>query len=390
MKELAIFTGIINKNSRLWLLCMMVGLCTCMNAQNEKGISRLAKKVATFIDSLSVRGLDRRYIDAPEKPWQIILQGNFNQSDLKMKTVIDGKAMFDETWGDINWEPRIKTPVKSYVGVWAGYRGYGIGYSRDVSGKKGSIFSVGVTGSYYGANLRIHQFTSSEPMVHLSGYMPNWEEDTESYELIDPIKVRSMTLDAFYFFNRKRFSNAAAYDQSVIQKRSSGSFMVGAKYYHSTVRYDEGKNADFIMFMNDIGRMKQYQVSIGGGYAYNLVPCKGLLVSAQVMPMLICYNRLDIWRYSSLLREKMYEEKSNPSTEEIADLEQLFQLQYTGREHMHTKPSLMFNARLSLTYNIDRWFFNANGHWQRFSYRLHEGHGNLTDWYVNASVGIRL
>ena len=69
-------------------------------------------------------------------------------------------------------------------------------------------------------------------------------------------------------------SYAAAYDQSVVQKRSAGSLMAGAMYYHSTVAYDEGRDAEFIMYMNDIGRMKQYQLSLGGGYAYNLCPAR--------------------------------------------------------------------------------------------------------------------
>ena len=31
------------------------------------------KKVGALIDTLSVSGLDRRYIDKPDKPWQIIV-----------------------------------------------------------------------------------------------------------------------------------------------------------------------------------------------------------------------------------------------------------------------------------------------------------------------------
>lgn len=44
------------------------------------------KRVGTFIDTMSVSGVDRRYIDAPEKPWQLILRGNVNQSSVKMST----------------------------------------------------------------------------------------------------------------------------------------------------------------------------------------------------------------------------------------------------------------------------------------------------------------
>ena len=49
------------------------------------GVTAFIRKVGTLIDSMSVSGVDRRYIDAPEKPWQFIVRGNVNQSSLKMK-----------------------------------------------------------------------------------------------------------------------------------------------------------------------------------------------------------------------------------------------------------------------------------------------------------------
>lgn len=356
---------------------------------------------------MAIRGVDRRYIESPEKPWQVILQGNMNQSDLKMKSVIDGKAMFDDDWGDINWEPRIKTDIATYIGIWAGYRGYGLGYSKNVGGDKGSIFKLGAVGSSYGVNLRIHKFETDEPSVHLSGYMPDWEEDTDTYPLYDPIKVRLMTLDAYYLFNGKQFSYTAAYDQSVIQKRSAGSLMAGAMYYHSTMAYDEGLNADFIMFMNDIGKIKQYQVSLGGGYAYNLVPCKGLMISAMGMVMLTAYNRLDIWRYNSNLRIIQELIRQNPDIidddyediDEIGDneMEELIRENYSvwpmedqPKVTHHSRIIPFIDARLSVTYNFGDWFVNANAQLNNFRYKHSSDRGSLTDWYVNASIGIRL
>jgi len=45
----------------------------------------LLKKVGVLIDSMSVRGLDRHYIDAPQQPWQLIVKSNMGQSSLDMK-----------------------------------------------------------------------------------------------------------------------------------------------------------------------------------------------------------------------------------------------------------------------------------------------------------------
>ena len=388
-----------------YLLSLML-LITCAQVSADGGLVGFFKKLGTTIDSMTVRGVDRRYITSPEKPWQVILQGNINQSDLKMKAVLDGKKMFSDDFGDINWDPRIKTDISSYVGLWAGYRGYGLGYSKNVSGK-GSIFSLGITGGSYGANLRIQTFQTDEPSVHISGYMPNWEDSTLEYYLLDPIKVRLLTFDAYYFFNGKRFSYAAAYDQSVIQKRSAGSLMVGGMYDHSTVKYDKGYNADFILFMNDIGKIKQYQVGLGGGYAYNLVPCKGLLISGMGMVMLTVYNRLDVWRYNSKIREAAIQERNNPTPKKedwdeedldeedeweafLKDQFSVWPMEKDAKKTQYSRIIPLIDARLSVTYNCGNWFFNANAQFNKFKFKHNSNRGSLTDWYVNASIGLRL
>ena len=50
-----------------------------------------------------------------------------------------------------------------------------------------------------------------------------------------------------------------------------------------------------------------------------------------------------------------------------------------------------FDARLSFTYEWnDNIFFNAYGQYSNFRYKTDEISGRLDDWYVNASIGIRL
>ena len=361
-------------------------------------------KVGTFLDTMAIKGLDRRYIESPEKPWQIIVQGNANQSDLKMKSAINGEALFEDVKGKLSWEPRVLTPIATYVGVWAGYRGYGIGYSRSIGGEKGSLFKIGATGGAYGINLRIHKFETDEPKVRFmgkiqdedTGVYEDWDE-TDTYPLIDPISVKTVSLDAYYLFNGKRFSYCAAYDQSVIQKRSAGSFMVGAMYYYSNIEYDQGLNADFIFFMNDVGRMKQNTISVGPGYAYNFVPCKGLLISAMAMPMITFYNRLDSWNYNSDYRKKIIDDDiSEPTVLDyvIYPSEGKDMITYPEKKEYkdthHSKITMMLDARLSITYNFGDWFINAYGQLNNFRYKYGDSSGRLNDWYINAAIGLRL
>jgi hypothetical protein len=51
---------------------------------------------------------------------------------------------------------------------------------------------------------------------------------------------------------------------------------------------------------------------------------------------------------------------------------------------------LNFNARLSLTYNFDRYFVNVNGQFYNFGYHHKSNSGRLNDWFANVAFGVRL
>ena len=53
-------------------ILIAIGIGCCTQAMAQARLTTFVKKVGTLIDSMSVRGLDRSYIDAPEKPWQLI------------------------------------------------------------------------------------------------------------------------------------------------------------------------------------------------------------------------------------------------------------------------------------------------------------------------------
>lgn len=364
------------------------------SSKRPPAVVRFIKKVGAVIDSMSVKGLDRQYIEAPKHPWQVLLKGNINQSDLRLKSRIDGSSMFVGVMGDMYWEPRIKTDPATYAGIWAGYRGYGFGYSWNVGGDNGRILTFGATGGSYGINLRIHSFSNDEPEVryaylyHDDDGLLQYESDSYHSLLASPIKTRTLLLDAYYFLNGKRFSYAAAYDQSVIQRRSAGSFMIGGMYYHSHINYAEDDNAAFILYMDDIGRIKQWQVSLGAGYAYNLVPCKGLLISAMAMPMLTVYDRHKTWRYNSNYRELAVDEAEH-SLEEIMELDWRLKAKPLSVNTRHSGMNLNFDVRLSVTYQLNRFFINAYGQYSNFQYKDGGVKGVLNDWYVNAALGVR-
>lgn len=373
---------------RCLAVMLMFAVCGRMSAQES--VLTFIKKIGTLIDSMSVSGVDRRYIDAPEKPWQLIVRGNVNQSTMKMTTSGTIAGI------DYNASPYLKTEPSQYVGLWAGYRGYGLGYTVNVGGDKGSYLTFGATGGAYGINVRIHSFKNNNPDFDLSSdFIPEEnEDDWKKVELIDPIKVRTLIADGYYLFNGKRFSYAAAYDQSVLQKRSAGSLMAGAMYYYGHINYATDPNGDLIYLMHGLGRIKLWQGSVGVGYAYNWVPTRGLLVSAMAMPMLTFVNKIKAYGYETNVDELMDDPRFLSEIIEDEDWDDWWysnlHIAPLSEKTFNSGMTVNFDARLSLTYNFGRYFINAYGQFNNMRYRHNSSHGHLNDWFVNTSIGIRL
>lgn len=346
------------------------------------------KKVGALLDTLSVKGVDRNYIDAPKEPWQIIVKGNINQSDLKMRATGDIDIVSYKA------EPRLKTEPSKYIGLWAGYRGYGLGYTINTGGDKGSYFTVGATGGSYGVNVRVHSFENNRPSFRFSTDFDDLinediDLEEEEVELEDPIRVHTVIADAYYLFNGKRFSYAAAYDQSVIQKKSAGSIMAGAMFYYGKIDYATKNNAELIYLMRGLGKVKLWQGSVGAGYAYNWVPVKGLLINAMAMPMLTLVNRIKVYAFKTNVEDVMnqYEDDEYPSDEELLAQYVITPL---ARKSYNSGIAVNFDARISVTYNFGRYFVNAYGQFNNFRYTHEDNRGRLNDWFVNAAFGVRL
>ena len=375
------------KPKLIYKLFIAVMLTQSITANAGSPVKTL-KKVGALLDTLSVKGVDRNYIDAPKEPWQIIVKGNINQSDLKMRATGDIDIVSYKA------EPRLKTEPSKYIGLWAGYRGYGLGYTINTGGDKGSYFTVGATGGSYGVNVRVHSFENNRPSFSFSTDFDDLINDDidieeEDVELEDPIRVHTVIADAYYLFNGKRFSYAAAYDQSVIQKKSAGSIMAGAMFYYGKIDYATKNNAELIYLMRGLGKVKLWQGSVGAGYAYNWVPVKGLLVNAMAMPMLTLVNRIKVYAFKTNVEDVMnqYEDDEYPSDEEL-----LAQYEITPltRKSYNSGIAVNFDARISVTYNFGRYFVNAYGQFNNFRYTHEDNHGRLNDWFVNAAFGVRL
>lgn len=365
-------------------------LLVCTTASAQFNVLKLAKKVTEFFDSMAVKGIDPRYIEVPERPWQVVLRGNMNQSIVSMHT----EGSIEGT--DYSAQPYLKTRPSRYVGLWVAYRGHGVGFTRNVGGDKGSYLTVGAMARAYGYNVRIHTFESSTPRLDLdSDIVPEQhKEKWDEVQLITPIKVRTVFADGYYLFNNKHFSYAAAYKQSVLQKRSAGSLMAGAMFYYGRINYASHANGDLIYLMHGLGRVKMWQGSVGVGYAYNWVPTRGLLLNAMVMPMFTFVNKIKVYGYGTNIEQLMDEPIFSDDNVDDETWDKWFygnlRIAPMGDRTFNSGMTVNLDARVSVSYNFGRYFIGAFGQFTNMRYSHHSSHGYLNDWFINTSFGLRL
>ena len=359
----------------------------------QTGINKLFTKVTTIKDSMVVKGVDRRYIDIPNQPWQIMLRGNVSQTIVSMKT--NGSVLNE----DYDNDTRLITRPTQKIGIKVGYRGCGFGYMINVGGDKSRRLTFGATGNAYSLNVRFHSFENTHPDLDMKSDLFD-EEDMEEMKkvvLIDPIKVNTILADGYFLLNSRKFSYAAAYKQSVIQKRSAGSLMAGAMFNYTNINYAADSNGDLIFLMHGLGRVKLWQGSLGLGYAYNWVPCKGLLVNVMAMPMLTFVNKLKAYAYETNIPEMM----EDPTFLKFVNYEigydeydewyyKNVKIKYLGSETFNSSASIGFDGRVSLTYNFGRCFLNVFGQFNNIRYHHKSSNGYLNDWFINTSIGVRL
>ncbi len=280
---------------------------------HAKGFWRALKN---WVDSADIKGCDTTYLHLPKEGFiaygNVYLTGtvaflNFEQSHTQKGTV--------ELSGALH------TRLATLLSAGISYRGWGLSYSKDFSKHGDTEWAFCSYGQGYGLETRLHNSYS------LSGAL-SVEENGVDQELDIDVKdchQRTLLGNFYYVFGHKRFSLPAAMSHTIIQNKSSGSWLAILNYRHARTTFDNELLSFFIGnevladgTMGDarFRKLSQTQISIGGGYAYNHVFNRGHdLFHISAMPMLSVWHRnrryynVRIWDMDSqLLKEQSYAE----------------------------------------------------------------------------------
>lgn len=383
----------------------MIVCCLLFSLKAAGQIMERLHQVQNYLDSTAKAKVDQRYIEVPDNPWRVILRYKTNGIEVDYNQELD----FPETNENSEWKLRFEPPIASSLGFWVGYRGTGISYSYSLAKNAGRYFSFSSTGAKYGLTFRLRRFNMREATFSATDYKngQKLEEYEEKENIPSPVWIRSAYLNGYYVFNGRHYSQAAAYNQSVIQRRSAGSFLLGATWYQSSFDYSDKTNLLYMIIARGIHRIKVHQANIGFGYGYNFVPFRGLVINAMAMPTLSVYNRVKVERYdfNLVLSSKVDEVddygKWDPQTRTWANgkskkpvllLADGDKIDYWNLDSEVDYSALHLNLdlRLGITYNWKNYYIGLQSQFNNFTYKKDDSSVTLSEGFAQLALGVRL
>jgi hypothetical protein len=374
----------------------------------ESKLSLMARlhQVQQYLDTKAKAKVDPHYIEVPDKPWRVVLRYKENVVDVDYTQCIDVPASNEHSDWNLCFEP----PAASSIGFWVGYRGTGFSYSKSLTKNAGRYYSISSTGAKYGFNFRLRRFNTQDARFTSTEHNLNTGVETQSdttFTMPAPVWIRSVYINGYYVFNGRRYSQAAAYNQSVIQRHSAGSLLLGATWYQSSFDYSDIQNFGFMIAGHGIYRAKVHQANLGVGYGYNWVPLRGLVVNVMAMPTVSVYNRVKTYKYDS-----NYDLSAIEPVDDYGDWNKETRRWANGKTHkpieMANKSKSQFDywdiepdvdysmfrfnldLRLGIAYNWSNCFIGAQAQYNNFTYKNEHYKVNIYDAYARLSFGVRL
>lgn len=333
-------------------------------------------RTGRWVDNYLTRGIDTSYISLPEHSWRLA----YTNAMVGVHSTLSSSSIFATPDGpqEITLSLLNKTTPSVDLGFYAGYRGFGFGYSWDALHAYAQRLSFSFGSKYIGIDFGIQTSTNITTNVTLDNEY-SWDQGKTN------IVITNASLNIWYALNAAHYSHQAAVKQSYIQKKSAGSLLLHLAYQSSqvdlqdTVKIPGGEMPLIPALMSNITAVRTRQVAIGIGYGINYTPNKGKVVlHASAAAMLVTYsvNLVSYYFPDSIAREL----PSNP----MFNLEPSFPVHVTG------------NVRAAVSWEINKWVHLnawATGEHIRFRSKptVNENVMSLKNWNwkVQVSVGVR-
>lgn len=206
-----------------------------------------------------------------------------------------------ESWFDYyvfdlpdNVEMHLRSDPSTSIGPYLTYLAVSVGYDINVSKIFGGVdrsrsrFRFGFNCSLLAVELYWLKNDVGTTITSFGIGRENQDVDID----FNGINTSSWGLDFYYFFNHKKYSQAAAFNFSKIQRKSQGSFYAGFSVYNQLYDFDFASlPTPMLQYLPKSWDGYRYYVSgtnyaLRGGYGYNWVFRPGWLLGVSESPII--------------------------------------------------------------------------------------------------------
>lgn len=244
----------------------------------------------------------------------------------------------------------VRSGINSDLGVSLNFMAVGIGHTWNVNSLVGhtsaprSTWNFNFTCALFSAELQTLSTTGNAYIDRFGQY----NDGRRVHVPFDNVKQKMFTVLAYYFFNHRKYSQAAPYTFSKYQLRSAGTWILGLKYSNQDITMDFTElPKDMLAFKPEniplLNEFKYHEVAITGGYAYTAVMPHHWLFNITANP-------------SIGMRRSMFSDRRDFSQMVAAEITGRMALTYNHRAFFS---SLQARANISFIFNSGYSFFNA-------------------------------
>ena len=247
--------------------------------------------------------VDTNYIEPQKYNFTVMLQNTNSFEGYTLRTKDNHKVVL--------------APQPSYkLGPYFGWRFIFLGYTIDLKHLKSEAreaFDFSLYAPQVGLDIFFRK-SGKNYLINSVDYGNKLIEKAMKSQNFSGFETSERGFNAYYIFNHSKFSYPAAYSQSTIQRRSAGSALAGISYSKHKLNMDWDK---FHQLMDDVagkGTAQEFcdttlhstkidysDISIGGGYAYNLVFARNWLFDISLQ-LALGYKQLS-GKENSLIKD---------------------------------------------------------------------------------------
>ena len=211
----------------------------------------------------------------------------------------------------------------------------------------------------------------------------------EGEECNDYINTAVTGAKVYYIFNSRCFSNPAIYSQSTIQRRSAGSFQLGASFSLHDVHFNYNALPSAVVggtpeqaTFSALERIKYSDYSVQLGYAYNWAFARNWCFGISLLPA------IGLKWTSTKTAILQNQDNTLPSFDEVQkESDDPFYVKLYDEFRRQASFGIDVTSRSGIIYNNGRWFTGLTGILHNYNYRRNDFRFVNTFGSANLFVG---